>query len=396
MSDTPGVPFRFLKTDFDLCDGTKRDSMLLRDRLLSLYRELLPRLESDPILRSFVKISKPRNGLRSKSPYVPYYQRHGGGYKGASWIGFADPVRYLDPRVGIQFQYGVAKDEYWYGIWVQGDQPTRKTERELCEVLDRSSFGQIAASMNALGSAYWVQVRRDREDEAFIDTSADRFTSAQAKQFVLGLKGERMWISVDKNLTDDELVAIEDVPSDILRTTHELLELYRWLAGVAPRGLTEDEALAQLKRGETIKISEDETIPTSEREGIANSRVGQSALRRLVLDNYGHRCAVCDISSDALLWASHISPWAEDEENRGNPRNVICLCIPHDKLFERGLLRVHPDYAIEFDSRADELGRRSQMFSAIRENTLKTLRLPSGPLPDPSLLRRKLSAASVP
>jgi hypothetical protein len=364
--------------------------MLLRNRLLILYEELLPRLGADSGLRSFIKLSKARNKLSTRSPYVPNYQRHGGGYKRGSWVGFADPVRYLDPRVGIQFQYGIAEDEYWYGIWIQGDQPTRKTECELFQLLGRFDSSQIAASINALGSGYWIQVRRNAEDEPFIDTSADKLNSSQAEQFVSNLEGERLWISIDRNFTDDELVAIEDVPSDILRTTHELLELYRWLSGVAPRGLTEDEALAQLKRGEKIKISENETIPTSEREGVANSRVGQSALRRLVLDVYGHRCALCDISSDALLWASHISSWAEDEENRGNPKNVICLCVSHDKLFDQGLLRVRPDYGVEFDSRADELGRRSQMFNAIRQNTLKTLRMPSSSLPDPRLLEKKL------
>lgn len=386
------MAFRFSKRDFDLCDGTKKNSMSLRDRLLTLYRELLPKLESDPVLRSFVRPSKPRNGLRTKSPYVPYYWRHGKGYKPSSWVGFADPVRYLNPRVGIQFQYGVSEDsDYWYGIWVQGDQETRNTEKELFQLLKKYDTSQISASINALGREYWIQVTRDKEDDPFIDTRADKFTETQAKQWRANLERKRLWISIDKNLTDDELVSLVDVPSDIIETTHELLDLYRWLTGVAPRGMTEEEALVRLKRGETIKVGGEGMVPTSEREGVASARVGQSVIRKLALDVYGHQCALCDIKSDGLLIASHISSWADDEENRGNPRNVLCLCPSHDNLFERGLLRVHPDYKVEFDSRADELGRESQMFTAIRQNTLQTLRMPSSSPPDPRLLERKLA-----
>jgi len=384
------VVFKFTKADFALCDGTKKNSRMLRDRLLTLYGEILPELGADSVLRSFIKLSEPRNKLTTRSPYVPNYHSQRGGYRGDSWVGFADPVRYLDPRVGIQFQYGIAEGDYWYGIWIQGDQPTRKTERELFQLLKGYDPGLVAATINALGRRYWVQVTKDGEDEPFIDTSADNFTTRQAKQWIASLERKRLWIAIDRNLSDQELVAIADVPSDIVRTTRELLELYRWLTGVAPRGMSEDEALARLKRGEKIKINEDGTVPTSEREGVANSRVGQSAIRRFTLEIYGHQCALCDISSDGLLRASHITPWADDEENRGNPKNVLCLCVPHDNLFERGLLRVHPNYDVEFDSRADEL-RSSRMFGAIRLNTAEALRMPSSNLPDPRLLKKKLS-----
>jgi len=36
--------------------------------------------------------------------------------------------------------------------------------------------------------------------------------------------------------------------------------------------------------------------------------------------------------------ASHIVPWAEDERNRLNPRNGLCLNALHDRAFDRHLM----------------------------------------------------------
>ena len=41
-------------------------------------------------------------------------------------------------------------------------------------------------------------------------------------------------------------------------------------------------------------------------------RLGQRYFRRVVLANFGHRCALTGISQPDLLTASHISPWSED------------------------------------------------------------------------------------
>jgi HNH endonuclease len=388
--DTDGVPFRFTRADLDLCSGTKSNSTLLRSRLVTLYDELLPKLKSDSVLRSFIEPTRPRNKLRTRSPYVPTYTRHGGGYKNGSWVGFADPIAYPNPRVGIQFQYGISRESRWYGIWVQGDQPTRTAERALFHVLKRYTPRQIASSINALGDRYWVEVVRDEDDETILDTSSGKVTPKHIEQFLINLERKRLWVSIDKRLSDSELTAIKDVPSDIIRTTHELLGVYRWLTGASVREMTEEEAYTRLKKGGRISIQGEGTVATEEREGIASFRVGQSAIRKYTLEIYGHQCALCDLVSDDLLRASHIVPWSEDAENRGNPRNVICLCSSHDILFERGLVRVNPSYNVEFKQPAEMLTKKSQMFRAIRNNTLGTIRLPSKDPPDPKLLEKKI------
>lgn len=77
-------------------------------------------------------------------------------------------------------------------------------------------------------------------------------------------------------------------------------------------------------------------VPTSSTESVVRQRRGQRVLRKLTLEAYGDRCAICDIKDDRLLRASHIIGWAEREETRGDLGNVICLCSFHDSLFESG------------------------------------------------------------
>ncbi len=65
-------------------------------------------------------------------------------------------------------------------------------------------------------------------------------------------------------------------------------------------------------------------------------RRGQNRLRELSLSNYERRCALCDVTDENLLIASHIARWADIPDARGKLSNVICLCSFHDALFEKG------------------------------------------------------------
>ena len=69
---------------------------------------------------------------------------------------------------------------------------------------------------------------------------------------------------------------------------------------------------------------------TKEGEDIASEskrRKGQDYFRRMILTNYGGRCALTGIDIPQLLLASHIIPWAEKAHkiDRLNPCNGICL-----------------------------------------------------------------------
>lgn len=68
-------------------------------------------------------------------------------------------------------------------------------------------------------------------------------------------------------------------------------------------------------------------------------RAGQQSFSSKVRKNYGHRCCFpgCSITEQYLLVGSHIARWADSESLRGQTSNGLCLCLFHDKAFERGL-----------------------------------------------------------
>lgn len=68
------------------------------------------------------------------------------------------------------------------------------------------------------------------------------------------------------------------------------------------------------------------------------TRVGQDYFRDILLAAYGTRCCVTGNRVPELLRASHIVPWKEDEANRLNPCNGLCLSVEVDAAFDRGLV----------------------------------------------------------
>ena len=86
--------------------------------------------------------------------------------------------------------------------------------------------------------------------------------------------------------------------------------------------------------------------PGRERETMVRVRVNQQFFRTAVLAAYGCRCSITGLSVQELLIASHIVPWANDEANRVNPRNGLCLSAVLDRAFDCGLITVTPDYVV--------------------------------------------------
>jgi len=88
-----------------------------------------------------------------------------------------------------------------------------------------------------------------------------------------------------------------------------------------------------------------------ERETTVRVRVNQSFFRDRILSAYNFRCCVTGLTVQALLTASHIIPWAEDEKNRLNPRNGLCLNALHDRAFDRHLMWIEDDFIIRLSRR---------------------------------------------
>ncbi|MDH5386367.1 MAG: HNH endonuclease [Candidatus Aminicenantes bacterium] len=392
------MPFRFTQSDLDLADGKKAHAIRLRERMLELYNELLSLMEAEKELRSFIKPSPIRYGLHTITPYVARYHGIQGRIRRSTWIGFADKTKYTDPRRGVQYQYGIRGDDsYWFGLWIQGDQHTRPALRDLHQILSNYSLDQIASSINSLGHSYWLNIE-DNDGKLIIDNPADGVSLKQVEEFRDNLKKKRLWVSLDKVFKDhskSDLLSIRNVPEEILKTTLELLPICNWWSGTRPRETPLDEAFSILDSGGAIDIVDEdqEPIPTDVREATVFARVGHNVVRRVVLKNYDHQCALCDIKGDDLLIASHISPWSKDRKNRGNPSNILCLCSAHDALFERGKLRINPECKVEFTDEIVSSSLNSDMLRAIIKNTNETLRPPFKSPPAPEMLKKKYNLA---
>ncbi|MFA6013515.1 MAG: HNH endonuclease [Gallionellaceae bacterium] len=78
----------------------------------------------------------------------------------------------------------------------------------------------------------------------------------------------------------------------------------------------------------------------SNRTVLTTTRVGQNFFRRAVLSAYQYKCCITGLAIPKLLVASHIVPWRNDEANRLNPKNGLCLSMLHDKAFDVGIITV--------------------------------------------------------
>lgn len=116
------------------------------------------------------------------------------------------------------------------------------------------------------------------------------------------------------------------------------------------------------------------------KDTVVEVRINQSYFREMILSSYGHRCCITGIENPELLVASHISPWAIDEENRMNPCNGLCLNALHDRAFDRGLLTINDNYTVRLSRQL-----RHTMFIQFSE---QRIRLPTRFLPDRKLLGR--------
>lgn len=125
-----------------------------------------------------------------------------------------------------------------------------------------------------------------------------------------------------------------------------------------------------------------------EREAVVRVRINQCFFRRRILSAYDYRCCVTGLTVQPLLTASHIVPWAEDEKNRLNPRNGLCLNAIHDRAFDRHLMWIEDDFIIRFSSRLRKTSIASkQTVDWLTSFEGRQLLLPEKFSPDPAFLK---------
>ncbi len=126
------------------------------------------------------------------------------------------------------------------------------------------------------------------------------------------------------------------------------------------------------------------------KERLVKTRVNQSVFRQMILKTYESRCAISGINLPDLLVAGHIKPWAEDEHNRLNPENGVCLSNLYDRAYEKGLICIDMDYKLLISKRlkAETNKEFYQRFFGVFEH--KPIRIPKTYQPKKEFLAYRL------
>jgi putative restriction endonuclease len=156
----------------------------------------------------------------------------------------------------------------------------------------------------------------------------------------------------------------------------------------------ESERLFAARVGKPIeKVADVDTgdLPAAglERDATVRVRVNQSFFRSRILSAYNFRCCVTGLTVQPLLTASHIIPWAEDEKNRLNPKNGLCLNALHDRAFDRHLMWIEDDFVIRFAPRLHKTAKdQTETIKWLTSFEGSRLLLPKKFAPDPEFLKR--------
>ncbi len=115
----------------------------------------------------------------------------------------------------------------------------------------------------------------------------------------------------------------------------------------APNRIAEqsEEAFDQLSPPGEELVEQEPDLPQgpTEKQLTRPMRLVQSFFRRAVMASYGCKCSFCGLEIRSLLNASHIIPWKDSVARRADPRNGFCLCVFHDRAFDRGFVTVGTD-----------------------------------------------------
>ncbi len=93
--------------------------------------------------------------------------------------------------------------------------------------------------------------------------------------------------------------------------------------------------------------------------------------RKLVLQAYDNRCAVCDLNL-GIVHAAHIVPV---ERGTDEPSNGIALCPNHHAAFDRDLLIIDEDLTVSLNPRIDRGTNRTDLQTLLDQD--RRIRLPT-------------------
>jgi putative restriction endonuclease len=125
---------------------------------------------------------------------------------------------------------------------------------------------------------------------------------------------------------------------------------------------------------------------------MTEQRIKQSFFRRAVLSSYKGRCCMSGISEPRLLIASHIVPWSQDQANRLNPGNGLCLSALHDRAFDQHLISLGDDLCILIGDAIKRRRDEPMMHSVFLALEGKQISLPEKFMPEkPFIAQHRLA-----
>ena len=103
-----------------------------------------------------------------------------------------------------------------------------------------------------------------------------------------------------------------------------------------------------------------------------------------MLASYNATCCISGLQHEKLVIASHIVPWSQDNKNRLNPQNGLCLSALHDRAYDQGLITVLPDYTVRVSNKLTTQKADGFMRDALLKFHGKPIQLPErfGPAPE--------------
>ena len=145
--------------------------------------------------------------------------------------------------------------------------------------------------------------------------------------------------------------------------------------------------------GKVERLLVDRGMDFASREGkdricSAKARVNQDFFRGLILDEYRMQCCVSGLNVPCVLRASHIVGWAEDETNRLNPANGLCLSATYDAAFDRHLISLDEDCRLIFSPLLAEFYGNQAFQSQFKVFEGLPISMPKRYRPNPDFLEK--------
>lgn len=137
---------------------------------------------------------------------------------------------------------------------------------------------------------------------------------------------------------------------------------------------------------ETVEFDLENLPIGKERETLVKIRVNQAFFRSTILASYNQKCCITGLSIPDFLVASHIVPWKEDDKNRLNPHNGLCLNSIHDRAFDGGFITITSDFKVKTSNYFRDYSTENAVSDLFSKYENQPIVLPDRFLPSQDLL----------